>query len=53
MEKIKLWLSIVFGIIASVVWLFTFFWIFFLLDRKDLSKKWNAFMDAVVFNRNL
>ena len=53
MERLSLWIAIILGVIVSAVWVICFAWIFWLLGVKNISNKWDAFMDAIIFNKRI
>ena len=50
MKRLSLWIAIFLGLIASVIWIICFAWIFWLLGATNIDDKWNAFMDSIVFD---
>lgn len=51
MKKIKLLISIALGIFLSGIFVMCFSWVFWLLGAENIQKKWNNFMDSLVFNK--
>jgi hypothetical protein len=51
MTRLSLWIAIFLGLIVATIWVMCFSWLFWLLGAKNISSKFNAFMDAVVFDK--